>query len=382
MIFRRFAFGATAWPRCALPSVMLARLKPLYHKHERWIPIVFFLLGFLFDVAMLRRIDELKVILQQAVYLMVSSALIGVDLIEEAHGIAPPKFLTKIWKYREAVLHFLLGTLLNSYTIFYFKSASAITSFIFIALLVILLTLNEFKRFGKSQSQVHIAFLSLCWVSYFVALAPIILGFMGTLPFLAAVAASLLVFYAYFSVMRKKLGNDSPMVKTHLLYPFAIVQSVFVILYFAHAIPPVPLSVKFMGIYHNAEKKDGGYELTYTRPEWKFWQHGDQTFLTRAGDVIYCYTQIFSPTRFQDQLQVRWLYDDERRGWVSSDAIPLPVVGGREEGFRAVTKKSNFQPGEWRVQIETRDNREIGRIDFKVEADESTDAREIHVIQK
>jgi hypothetical protein len=357
---------------------MIARFQSFYKKHERWVPIVFFLLGFLFDVAMLRRIDELKVILQQAAYLIVSGVLIGIDLVEETRELAPPRFLTKVWKYREAVLHFLLGTLLNSYTIFYFKSASAFTSFFFIALLVVILTLNEFKRFGKSQSQVHIAFLSLCLVSYFISLAPIILGFIGVLPFLCSVAASLVVFYLYFLMMRARLGNESALLKTHLLFPFALVQAFFVILYFAHAIPPVPLSVKYLGIYHSVEKKDGGYELGYTRSFWKFWQHGDQTFLARDGDSIYCYTQVFSPTRFQDELQVRWLYDDERRGWVSSDAIPLAVVGGREEGFRAVTKKSNFQPGLWRVQIETRDSREIGRIELRVEKDESTDEREIH----
>jgi hypothetical protein len=42
-------------------------------------------------------------------------------------------------------------------------------------------------------------------------------------------------------------------------------------------------------------------------------------------------------------------------------------VGGREEGFRGYGVKTNYQPGDWKVQVETADGREIGRIYFDVE---------------
>ncbi len=357
---------------------MITRINDLYRRHERWVPIASFLLGFLFDTFMLRRIDEVKVILQQAVYLLVAGALIGVELVEQVREINPPGILKKAWKYREGFLHFLLGTLLNSYAIFYFKSASALTSFFFIALLILILTLNEFKRFGKSQTQVHVAFLSLCVISYWVSLTPTLLGFIGILPFICAMAASGGLFFFFYGIMKPKLASRPRLLATHLFYPYAVIQIVFTVLYFADVIPPVPLSVKYMGIFHGVEKTAGGYELTSTRPAWMFWQHGDQTFLARPGDTLYCYAQVFSPTRFKDQLQVRWLYRDERQGWLSADAIPLPVLGGREEGYRAVTKKNNFRPGLWRVQVETIDSREIGRIGFEVIADESTGDRELH----
>ena len=53
----------------------------------------------------------------------------------------------------------------------------------------------------------------------------------------------------------------------------------------------------------------------------------------------------------------------------------MTIVGGREEGFRGVTKKSNYQPGRWRVQIETSEGHEIGWIGFTVEKDESMGER-------
>jgi hypothetical protein len=209
-----------------------------------------------------------------------------------------------------------------------------LSSFIFIALLIALLMLNEFKRFGESQTQVHVAFWSLCLISWMISLIPILLGFIGIFPFLLAVVVSALVFWGYYKWLAPKLAARPGLAKDALLKPFAAIQALFVVLYFAHAIPPVPLSITYMGIYHDIQKANGGYELSYTRSRWKFWEHGDQTF-------------------------------------ESADAIPITVTGGREEGYRAVTKKENYQPGDWRVQIETRDSREIGRIHFTVESDQS-----------
>jgi hypothetical protein len=354
---------------------MIGSISVFYKKHQRWIPVSSFVLGFIFDMFMLRRIDDIRTIVQQAVYILISASIIGVELIESTREIKMPGFFRKIWKYEEAVLHFLLGTLLNSYTIFYFKSASAITSFIFIILLVALLTINEFKKFEKSQTKVHVALLSLCVISYLVSLMPIILGFMGTITFSIALIASLFIFWFFYRFMKKRLEGRPNLLLTHVVQPYVAIQVFFSILYFAHAIPPVPLSVKYMGIYHQVEKSEGEYRLTYFRPDYRFWEHGDQTFYARPGDSIFCYVQIFSPTRFQDQLQVRWLLKDEKRGWQSQDAIKLSVTGGREEGFRAVTKKDNYQPGEWRVQIETLDGREIGRIDFVIIPDTETNER-------
>lgn len=357
---------------------MRIALSDLHKRYQRWLPIAFFLMGFIFDTITLRRIDEPVTIIQQAIYLIIAAGLVFLELIEIAGPIEPHRFLKKAWQYREFSLQFLLGTLLNSYTIFYFKSASAVTSFIFIIVLVALLLLNEFLRFGESQAQVHMAFISLCLISFLQSLFPILLGFIGLVPFLCGLFCSILIFFGFYLIVAKKLNSHPTLINTHVLYPYAAVQSLFFVLYFANAIPPVPLSVPYMGIYHDVKKQNGKYELTYTRPRWKFWQNGDQTFLARPGDVIHCYAQIFSPAKFRERLQVRWLHWDEKQGWQPSDAIALEVTGGRDEGFRTVTKKSNFQTGLWRAQIETTDNQEIGRIKFNVETDDETDPRDTH----
>jgi hypothetical protein len=76
---------------------------------------------------------------------------------------------------------------------------------------------------------------------------------------------------------------------------------------------------------------------------------------------------------------MRWFHHQER-GWVLQDTVPIKIVGGRAEGFRGYGFKSKYQPGEWKVQIETTDEREIGRVYFTLEtAAESPRSFEIDV---
>lgn len=130
--------------------------------------------------------------------------------------------------------------------------------------------------------------------------------------------------------------------------------------------PPVPISLKDIGIYHKVEKINNEYVFTEDRPWWRFWHNGDQSFVAKPGDRIYVFAAIHSPTKFSDEVRIRFLYRD-RRGWTTSDLIPMKIVGGRSEGFRGVAYKSNYQKGDWRVQVETTDEREIGRIHFEVQ---------------
>jgi hypothetical protein len=82
---------------------------------------------------------------------------------------------------------------------------------------------------------------------------------------------------------------------------------------------------------------------------------------------------VFSPARFSDQVLLRWYRKGS--GWALQDSIPIRIVGGREAGFRGYGFKSNFQPGEWKVQVETADGREIGRVYFDLQAEPEAQPR-------
>src|ERR1051326_6054031 len=95
--------------------------------------LAFFTAGFIFDAFMVRRIDDEKVLIQQSVYLLVSGALLAHIVVgrERAHRWSSP------------VLHFMLGTLLNAYALFYVKSASGLAAVFFLAVISMLLLVNE-----------------------------------------------------------------------------------------------------------------------------------------------------------------------------------------------------------------------------------------------
>jgi hypothetical protein len=199
--------------------------------------------------------------------------------------------------------------------------------------------------------------------------------------------------------------GDAQSIVQQVVAPALGMQVLLVAAYLAGAIPPVPLSVQFIGIYHEvvppgrdlvaASGQEAGtvqaslvaggpseirtYQLKHLRPWWKVWQHGDQDFLARPGDVVYCFARVFAPNGFRDAIYVHWWLKGQKGGWVDQGRAQLSISGGRGDGFRAYATKKNYQPGRWRVEIETEDGRDIGVIKFNLTSDSSSGERTFSV---
>src|ERR1700691_3034467 len=89
------------------------RAKALYRDHEPSCTAAFFAAGFLFDALAAGRIDELRGIVQQAVYLLLCALFTSYELRESYGDFAPPERFKTVWRYHAAATHFMLGTLLN-----------------------------------------------------------------------------------------------------------------------------------------------------------------------------------------------------------------------------------------------------------------------------
>ncbi len=354
----------------ATPGAM-HRLRLYYEKNESQIAVLSFICGFVFDVLTADRVDSWFTIGQQAAYL----ALILLALLQmffEQGGPPPdPAALPapKRWyyRYRTAVIHFFLGTLLNLYTIFFFKSSSLLVSFSFLGLMVLLLAANESKRLKSRGLTFKFALFSLCVLSFSAAVVPVFAGSIGLVVFLASMGVGSVPALAAAAWIGRRSPGLAVRARRQILVPAGAVLAGFLLFYLFRLIPPVPLSLPFIGVYHGVEKQDDVYRLSHERPLWRFWHNGDQEFVARPGDRVYVFFRIFSPTRFSDQVLVRWYWKDGARGWELQDSIPIRIVGGREQGFRGYGFKSKYQPGEWKVQVETTDAREIGRVYFDLE---------------
>lgn len=359
------------------------RILVLYEKYEVRFNVLFFVGGFIFDALLVSEIDDLLSLIQQVAYLVILALFIHNEILFRLHKWRPrPQgYIEKIWDYRALLMHFLLGSLLNVYSLFYIKSASLISSIIFLSLMAALVIANELPVIKKANVGFKVALFSICLFSFISLLFPILLGFVGWTPFGLSVASTLAIFYFQLHLLKQKI-TETKILFQALMLPSVSVVMIFGLFYFLGWIPPVPLSVKEQGIYHLVEKKDGHYYLHTEKPKWKFWQSGDQDFQARPHDIIYFYSQIYSPARFSDQIYIQWLYRDSVKGWQKTDRILLQILGGRKEGFRGFTSKTNYQPGEWRVQVETAIGHEISRLNFEVTAAASEEPRNFNIIIK
>jgi hypothetical protein len=141
----------------------------------------------------------------------------------------------------------------------------------------------------------------------------------------------------------------------------------FNLLYFLKVIPPVPLSLKDIGVYHSIERVEGGYRATYEEaPWWKFWREIDSTYTITTGSSAYCFSSVFAPSDLNAPIFHRWERLSEG-GWVTISRISYPISGGRADGYRGFTQTGKLLEGAWRCNVETANGALIGRASFTVE---------------
>jgi len=227
--------------------------------------------------------------------------------------------------------------------------------------------INELKIFQQNKTNLKIGLYLICIFSFFSMLFPVLLGFIGWQPFALSLISTILFLWALYKLLLRKTQQHK-ILRSTLIYPGVTVLSIFGLFYFLGWIPPVPLSTQEIGIYHGVDKLDGNYVLKHETPTWMFWLKGDQNFISQPGDEVFVFVRVFSPARFSDNLVLHWqLFNDKKQKWESTDRINMKIVGGRRGGYRGYASKKNYQPGQYRVLIETNDTREIGRLKFNIE---------------
>lgn len=334
-------------------------------KYERYFPATFFVGGFLFDIFTLQRIDDHITIIQQAIYLFVVALILFYSSLEQVGHLHIEGKIKKIWHYHSEIMHFLFGTLLSQFVFFYFLSSSFFTSFIFLIFLFGLMVFNELPQFRSQGPSLKFALFSLLLISYFACMIPMVVGFIGIIPLLISIFMCWgIMWLITYLFIRKGVPKNNTI--KGVFAPAIAIGAVFLTLYIFKFLPPIPLSVQYIGIYQKIEKSSDQYILSYERDWWRFWQKGAQTFYAQPGDKVYCFVRIFSPVGIKDKVAFLWYKKNKKNNWELQDTIENNIVGGREHGFRGYAIKSNYEPGNWKVQVETLDGREIGRIYFSI----------------
>ena len=341
------------------------------------LPAFFFFAGVTYDSLTLTRIDRLLDNLILLLYLAVLGVLViltgrfQLGLIPLTSAITSWNALSLIQRAQPHLakgLQFLLGGLFSAYAIFYSQSTSFSSTAIFLGIIVGFLIANEFLPSRYSSLKMLVSLFALVTLSFFTFFLPVLTGWMNSIVFVTGVLFTGVIVWKIVQLTLHGLPHVSFRTAFTISFPAFGLVVLCTVLYFLNWIPPIPLSLKFGGIYHQIEKNQDEYLLTYEKGPWyDIWKESNDRVGIDAP--VYCFSSVFAPVTLQTTIYHHWQWRDfkEPASFMTTDRIPITITGGREKGYRSYTTKHRVQPGEWRVNVETEDGRLLGLMTFFAE---------------
>ncbi|MFA5778460.1 MAG: DUF2914 domain-containing protein [Candidatus Paceibacterota bacterium] len=350
-----------------LNMLFIEPIRNFYGRFERPISSFSLIFGFVFDALTLKRVDMLWEniwILGHIVIVGVFITLIHLQKNEEGGEKNPKK--AHFWYVN--ILQFFFGGILSTYLVFYFRSADIFVTWPFILILLLAFIANESlkQHYIRLSFQISLFFLSI--YSFAIFLIPIIMHRIGTWIFLLSGFISLIFIVLFLIILFYFIKDRFAESKRLIIF---LISGIFLLvnfLYFTNLIPPIPLSLKDAGVYHSIQKNnDGNYVVTYEDYGWKEYLKLYPDFYKTNGTPIYAYSAIFSPKELNINIIHEWQrYDEIQKKWITEREINLPVIGGRDGGFRTYSMRSNLTAGKWRVNIKTIHGQTIGHLRFNI----------------
>ncbi|HEY1612663.1 MAG TPA: DUF2914 domain-containing protein [Rhizomicrobium sp.] len=284
--------------------------------------------------------------------------------------VPPPPRPSRLRVWLPAATQFALGGLWSGFLVFYSRSAVLAASWPFLLLLVGFLIGNEVFRKYHSRFVFTSLLLYFAIYSYAVFVVPVFTRTIGRLTFLASGALAVICFLIFVRILAALDRERFAESRAALLGGAFAITAAMNIFYFTGILPPLPLALSNVGIYHSV-KHEGAVYIAAGEPEPWLATLGLQQPVVHvaAGQPLSLYSAVFAPIRMQTRVTHRWQkWSPADRHWHTLSTVGFNISGGRDGGYRAYSIKSNPGPGEWRVQINSDDGRLIGRLAFTVAA--------------
>lgn len=346
----------------------IEKIKIFSQKYKIYIMPVVLLVGFLLDFITLRRVDGVfdNIIITSHLFL----SGLAITLLFSKDTLLGQKL--KIARHAQKIEYLMLfsfGALFSGSIIFFSKSAALSSSWPFFLLLLILMLGTEFQKKYFQRLIFQINFYYIALFSYLIVLIPVLKRDMGPDVFVASGILSLIlifVFFLFLSIIdRQKLQMYIKKMSVGVISIFVF----FNFLYFTNVIPPIPLSLKFSGVYHSVYRVSSTNYVGMYEPSQSlfFWKKRSSVIHRDQNGSVYVFSSVFAPTKLNTKIYHQWQYFDAiEKKWVDSSKIELNVSGGREEGFRGYSLKRSLQNGKWRVIVETARGQKLGQIRFEI----------------
>jgi hypothetical protein len=337
----------------------------LYRRYEKYVPLAAFIVGFAWDSLTLTRIDSWLDNLILLAYTIASGILIAVLGMVERGRIRHTWIINHL-DLITGVTHFLLGGLLSSYVVFYFKSAGVGKSFIFVGLLGALMLANEFFSERLRNLKLLCAIYFFCCFAFLTFFLPVMTRVMSAAIFISSGLLSFFVTSVIVAVIYHGGIRAARRELMDMAWPPVAIFAALVFFYFQNWMPPVPLALKEGGIYRSVKRVGENYVVRYRQPAWwQFWRSDERNFSYVTGDTVYCFAAVFAPTDLRERIIHHWQLRTAN-GWKTTDKHGYAIYGGRDGGWRGYTYKRNLTEGEWRIEVKTAKGRLLGRIPLEV----------------
>jgi len=276
--------------------------------------------------------------------------------------------------YAPLVVQFAFGGLLSGMLIFYGRSGDWSQSWPFLLLILFVIYGNETLRDRSMRLVFNLAIFFTGLFSYMVLIVPVLTGYMNVWIFILSGLIAIFIMYVFVQILFKVVPNFLALHLKAVIFTIGTIYVTFNVLYFTNIIPPIPLSLKDVGIFHSVVRfENGDYQLKYEKGKW--WQpfkNSDTTFHAGPGDNMYCFAKVFAPTKLSIDIYHSWEYKNTDGNWVEHFRTSYPISGGNDGGYRGYTLVKSFNSGVWRCSVETARGQVLGRETFVVEKDSAS----------
>lgn len=341
---------------------MFANIKKFLKDHERALLPAFLFFGFIIDSFTLTRVDGIFDNILLLTYLILAGLSI---ILLYSHG--GNSLIKKIRIFSPFLIQYAFGAIFSGLLIFYSRSSDFVTSLPFLLILIVLFLGNDIlhRKYNRLVFQASIFYIAT--FSYMNLITPIIVKRINIWTFFLGSLLSVLIIWGFIKILQKV--EVSKKVIENIGKSVSAILSLFLILYFANIIPPIPLSLKDGFIANHIERNfsDEYIISTEEKPWYLFFKKHTNTVHIEDGSSAYFFSSVFAPTDLKSTIYHEWsFYNTNTSRWESTDRIRIDIVGGRYNGFRGFSQKSNLQKGLWRVDVETTSRQVIGRVRFKI----------------
>lgn len=341
---------------------------------KHWLSFAF-VLGFITDLILLNKVDDLVDNLILLFYVLLATTAILLLYIGVSER-APTFLTTKFKKYAPVLMQYSFGGLLSGMLIFYGRSGDWLASAPFLTLILIIIFGNEFVSKRSDRLLYHIALYFVGLYAYVVLVVPVLIGKMGDAIFILSGLISVMIVSYVVQLLFRIVPNFMEQNIKRVIVTIGAIYISFNVLYFTNVIPPIPLSLTELDIVQSVTRtENGSYRVESESQPWYREIPFVKQELHPVNNSIACFARVYAPTKLTTEIYHRWEYKNEAGNWQDHFRLGYQISGLNDGGYRGYTSMQNFFTGTWRCSVETKRGQVLGRATVKINTEKP--AREI-----